>query len=94
MAKNTTQIYDRDVHGPLHDPKSAAEYLREKHSITRSESRLANLRVEGLGPEFLKQSRAVFYPERCLDDWAKIINGKPITRHTDFKEAILAADAA
>jgi hypothetical protein len=94
MKESADKIYDRDIHGPLHDPKSASAYLRDTHSISRSESRLANLRVAGLGPEFLKQGRAVFYPQQCLDAWARIINGKPISRHTSFKETIMAADAA
>lgn len=81
MAKiDAKPVYDRAIHGRLLNPKAASEYLESEHSIIRSVKRLADMRVKNFGPEFVKQSRHVFYPEACLDSWANIVNGVPLTR--------------
>ena len=79
-------LYDPDEHGKLLTPERAADRLKEKHAIELGVQRLADMRSQGGGPEFIKATaRAVRYPEVLLDAWAARRNCKPLMTYVSIK---------
>lgn len=57
----------------LLSPREATQYLRERHGLKYSHLSLANMRMEGTGPIYEKDSASIrgriFYRPADLDAW-------------------------
>jgi hypothetical protein len=81
-------LYDPERHGALLPPEAALKRLWQEHAIKLGEQRLADLRVIGGGPKFIKPTqREVRYPAALLDEWAAARNHKPILDFVPLKPA-------
>jgi hypothetical protein len=60
---------DITKHGKLMNPREASVYLADRYGVRRGTSRLAQLRMHGGGPQFIKMGRDVYYSRAFLDEW-------------------------
>jgi hypothetical protein len=59
-------------------PEETVEYLWSRWRIQRSIRRLAQLRMLGSGPAFVRDGNVVRYPPRLVDQWAVQVLGPPV----------------
>ena len=75
----------------FHRPENAPEYLREKHGIKIAPQTLARMRVDGSGPVFQKNGRAVLYTDAALDAWAEGRLSAPVRSTSELPKTKKAA---
>ncbi len=79
-SEPTPDTYDPNRDGRLYSSPEASRFLKAEFNLSRHPSRLADMRLAGGGPEFIKVGRTVLYPERALREWALSKLRRPLLR--------------
>ncbi len=79
--------------GPPLPADELCAYLWTKYRVKRSPRRLAQLRIEGGGPPFVRDGCVVRYPLRLADAWVAELYGEPVRSTTEESARRIAARA-
>ena len=71
--------------------EDASHYLKDRWGISIATQTLARMAVDGSGPMFQKNGRAVLYTEAGCDEWAEGRLTKPVRSTSELQTAARAA---